>query len=527
MNKKLIIGLVILIGIIMSSIAVINAADVDVVRDFDNTTVYHAVKSDSSSQAVYGLENNAKLIGRDKVNHTEPISKMANTEVKVDDGYYTYQNLIDENGIQLNPTDRVKFNYNRTLTAVYKFTPYMFAEIDVLDFHGHSSSSATYPAMKTTSDSITKTFKEYTDVETGYKPLYILDIDTNTKYQPGDKFTITYQDVANTGLTKMIKTFQYIYAKDIVIENIIIENRTIYNDTIINRDIFNDTIIDRIIYNDTIINRDVFNDTIINRIIYNDTIINRDIFNDTIIDRIIYNDTIINRTIFNDTIINREVYNDTIIDRIIYNDTIVDRILYNDTIVERIIFNDTVINRTIFNDTVIDRIIYNDIVVNRTIENITYVNKIIENITYVNKTIEIPKYVIKIIEIPEVEKKTIIKNETKDIENVTEEIKVKEEIKNVPKIVPIKEVINEPVKQVVNNQNVTKDNATKIVKVLNNNITKTNTTTNNINDENNTSTHTSNNIKTIKMKETGNTIAWIILFIFIIALATFIYQDKD
>lgn len=100
-------------------------------------------------------------------------------------------------------------------------------------------------------------------------------------------------------------------------------------------------------------------------------------------------------------------------------------------------------------------------------------------------------------------------------------------IKNEPKIVPIKEVINKPVKQVVNNQNVTQNNTTKIIKVLNNNITKTNTTTNNINNENNTSTPTSNNIKTIKMKETGNTIAWIVLFIFIIALATFIYQDKD
>ena len=42
-----------------------------------------------------------KLIGRDRVNHTEPVSKMANTEIKVDDGYYTYQNLVDENGIQI------------------------------------------------------------------------------------------------------------------------------------------------------------------------------------------------------------------------------------------------------------------------------------------------------------------------------------------------------------------------------------------------------------------------------------------
>ena len=517
MNKKIIMGLVLLIAIAITSIAVVSAADVEITRDFDNTTVYHTVKSDSSSQAVYGLENNAKLIGRDKVNHTEPVSKMANTEVKVDDGYYTYQNLVDENGIQLKPTDKVKFNYNRTLTAVYKFTPYMFAEIDVLDLHGHSSSSATYPTMKTASDSITKTFKEYTDVEEGYRPLYILDIDTNTKYQPGDKFTITYQDVVNTGMTKIIKTFQYVYAKDIVIENIIVENRTIFNDTIVNRTIFNDTIINRDIYNDTIINRTIYNDTIINRDIYNDTIINRDIYNDTIINRDIYNDTVINRTFYNDTIINREIFNDTIINREL--------------------FNDTIVNRTIFNDTIIDRIIYNDTIVNRTIENITYVNKIVENITYINKTIEIPKYVTKIIEIPiyvtkivenpKVENKTMIKNKTKDTGNVTKEIKVKEEIKNVPETIPTKEVVNEPVKKVVNNTNIIQNNKNKTVRVLNNNTTKTNAATTNINDENNTSTPTSNNVKTVKMKETGNQIGWIILFIFIIALATFAIRDKE
>ena len=408
-GRYIAIALVVL-SILIISIAVVSAGDVDVVRDFDNTTVYHAVKSDSSSQAVYGLENNAKLIGRDKINHIEPVSKMANTEIKVDDGYYTYTNLVDENGIQLNPTDKVKFNYNRTLTAVYKFTPYMFAEIDVIDLHGHSSSEATYPAMKTASDSITKTFKEYTDVEEGYRPLYILDIDTNTKYQPGDKFTITYQDVVNTGMTKIIKTFQYVYAKDIVIENIIIENKTIKNITY----------------------------------------------------------------------------------------------------------------------------------VNKTIENITYVNKTIEVPIYVNKTIEIPKYITKIIEIPiyvtkiiektEIENKTVIKNETKKVEDITEEIKnvtEKEKIKNVPETIPTKEVINKPVKKVVNNTGVIQNNENKTIKVSNNNTTKTNTTTTNTNDENNTSTPTSNNIKTIKMKETGNPIGWLVLFFFIIALAAFAIRDKE
>ena len=210
MVRKIFMAFVVLI-ILVSSIAVINAADVDVVRDFDNVTVYHAVKSDSSSQAVYGLENNAKLIGRDKVNHTEPVSRMANTEVKVDNGYYTYQHLVDENGLQLNPTDRVKFNFNRTLTAVYKFTPYMFAEIVVNDAHGHSASTVTYPAMKTDGDSVTKTFKDATDVEDGWEFVNIRDVDTNETYMPGDKYTITYSDVLATGTTKLVKTFEYVY----------------------------------------------------------------------------------------------------------------------------------------------------------------------------------------------------------------------------------------------------------------------------------------------------------------------------
>ena len=341
--------IMIFIGIAAMS-STVHGADVNVVRDFDNVTIYHAEKSDSSSQAVYGLENNAKLIGRDRVNHTEPVSTMKNTVVESDNGYYTYQHLVDEDGNQLNPTDRVKFNYNRTLTAIYGFTPYMNAEIDIIDLHGHSGSSSTYPAMKHTGDSITKTFKEFTDVETGYSPLYILDLDTNMKYQPGDKFTITYNDVANTGLNRIIKTFQYVYAKDIVIENIIVENRTVYNDTVV--------------------------------------------------DRVIYNDTIIDREVYNDTIIDRVVYNDTIIDSIVYNYTVVDRVIYNDTIINREVYNDTIINREIFNDIIINRAIYNDIIVNKTVEVPVYVNKTVEVINYVNKTIEVPVYVNKTIEVP-------------------------------------------------------------------------------------------------------------------------------
>ena len=472
MNIKEFLSIILLFIMIFIGIGAMTAsygANVDINRDFDNVTIYHAEKSDSSSQAVYGLENNAKLIGRDKVNHTEPVSTMKNTVVESDNGYYTYQHLVDENGNQLNPTDRVKFNYNRTLTAIYGFTSYMNAEIDVIDLHGHSGSSSTYPAMKHETDSITKTFKPFTDVETGYTGLYILDLDTNVKYQPGDKFTITYNDVANTGLTKIIKTFQYVYAKDIVIENIIVENRTIYNDTVVDRTIYNDTIVDRTIYNDTIINREVYNDTII--------------------DRIIYNDTIIDRIIYNDTIISREVYNDTIINRTIYNDTIIDRILYNDTIVERIIFNDTVIDRVIFNDTVIDRVIFNDTIVNRTIENITIVNKTIEVPIYVNKTIEVPFY--KVIVVPEI-------------------------------------IIDNPVIPISNNNNTDQYNETNPVEVPNNNMSNVNNVTTKLNKENSIGTSTSDNLKTVTMKRTGtdNPIGLIIVII-LFGILILIYNRED
>ena len=466
----------------------VHGADVNIQRDFDNVTIYHAEKSDSSSQAVYGLENNAKLIGRDRVNHTEPVSTMKNTVVESDTGYYTYQYLTDEDGNQLNPTDRVKFNYNRTLTAIYGFTPYMNAEIDVIDLHGHSGSSSTYPAMKHETDSITKTFKPFTDVETGYTPLYILDLDTNMKYQPGDKFTITYTDVLSTGLNRIIKTFQYVYAKDIVVENIIVENRTVYNDTVVDRVIYNDTIIDRTIYNDTIINREVYNDTIINRIIYNDTIIDRIIYNDTVVDRIIYNDTIINREVYNDVIINRTIYNDTIVDRIIYNDTIVERIIFNDTVIDRVIFNDTVIDRVIFNDTIVNRTIYNDTIINRTIENITFVNKTIEVPVYVNKTIEVPFY--KIIVIPEI-------------------------------------IIDNPVIPISNNNNTSQYNETNTDKILNNNTTNTNNVTSNINKENNNDTYISSNTKTITMKKTGNDTFGIVLLIILFIILIQLYRRED
>ena len=472
MNTKEFLSIILLFILVFIGIGAMSlsyGADVDVVRDFDNTTVYHAVKSDSGSQAVYGLENNAKLIGRDKVNHTEPISKMANTEVKVDDGYYTYQNLIDENGIQLNPTDRVKFNYNRTLTAVYKFTPYMFAEIDVLDLHGHSASSATYPAMKHTGDSITKTFKDFTDVEDGYTGLYILDLDTNVKYQPGDKFTITYNDVLNTGLTRIIKTFQYVYAKDIVIENIIVENKTIENITYVNK------------------------------------------------------------TIEVPVYINKTIENITYVDKVIENITYVDKVIENITYVDKVIENITYVDKVIENITYVDKVVEVPVYVNKTVEVINYVNKTVEVINYVNKTIEVPIYVNKTIENITFVNKTVevpvYVNKT--IENISYVNKTIE----VPfyKVIVIPEIIiDNPVIPIVNNNNTDQYNETNIIEVPNNNTTNTNNVTTKLNKENNTGTSTLDNIKTVTMKRTGtdNPIGLVIVII-LFGILILIYNRED
>lgn len=483
MDIKEFLAMVLFFTMIFIGIASITAsygANVDVISDFDNNTLTTVELSESQSKTIWGFENLAKV-------QTRTGGDMQNTHIETDEGLYNYEYMMLNDTI-MEKNDRIYGkNGNQTLIAHYSFSPYMFAEIDVIDLHGHSSSSVTYPAMKHTGDSITKTFKDFTDVEDGYTGLYILDLDTNVKYQPGDKFTITYNDVLNTGLNRIIKTFQYVYAKDIVIENIIVENRTVYNDTIVDRVIYNDTVVDRTIYNDTIINREVYNDTIIDRIIYNDTIIDRIIYNDTVVDRIIYNDTIINREVYNDTIINRTIYNDTIVDRILYNDTIVERIIFNDTVIDRIIYNDTIIDRIIYNDTIVNRTIYNDTIVNRTIENITYVDKIIENITYVNKTIEIPFY--KIIVIPEI-------------------------------------IIDKPVIPISNNTNNDQYNETNTVEVPNNNTTNLNNITFNINKENNTGTYTLDNIKTVTMKKTGNRfglIMVIILFMILIQL----YRRED
>ena len=328
----LLLFIMIFIGIgAMSS--TVHGADVDVISDFDNNTLTTVELSESQSKTIWGFENLAKV-------QTRTGGDMQNTHIETDEGLYNYEYMILNDTI-MEKNDRVYGkNGNQTLYAHYSFSPYAFAEIDVIDLHGHSSSSSTYPAMKHNGDSITKTFKPFTDVETGYSPLYILDLDTNVKYQPGDKFTISYIDVIATGLNKIIKTFQYVYAKDIVIENIIVENKTIENISYVNKTI------EVPIY------------------------VNKTIENITYIDKVVEVPVYVNKTVEVPVYVNKTV------EVINYVNKTVEVIKY--------------VNKTI------EVPIY----VNKTIEVPIYVNKTIENISYVNKTIEVPFY--KIIVIPEI-----------------------------------------------------------------------------------------------------------------------------
>ena len=475
-----IILLFILVFIGLGAMSLSYGADLDVVRDFDNTTIYHTVKSDAGSQKVSGIENNAKLV---------TTGQGSQKTIETENGYYEYSFLSDENGVRLNSTDKVKFNVNRTLTANYDFTPYMNAEIDVIDLHGHSGSSSTYPAMKHETDSITKTFKDFTDVEDGYTGLYILDLDTNVKYQPGDQFTITYNDVLNTGLTRIIKTFQYVYAKDIVIENIIVENKTIENITYVNKTI------EVPVY--------------INKTIENITYVDKVIENITYVDKVIENITYVDKVIENITYVDKVIENITYVDKVIENITYVDKVIENITYVDKVVEVPVYVNKTVEVINYVNKTVEVINYVNKTIEVPIYVNKTIENITFVNKTVEVPVYV------------------NKTIENISYVNKTIE----VPfyKVIVIPEIIiDNPVIPIVNNNNTDQYNETNIIEVPNNNTTNTNNVTTKLNKENNTGTSTLDNIKTVTMKRTGtdNPIGLIIVII-LFGILILIYNRED
>lgn len=176
---------------------------VDVVRDFDDTIIMHSGFDVGTNKKISGIENSAGL-------QNDNLQKIVDTEY----GHYEYQYLLDEYGTILNSNNWTgPLKVNTVFTAVYKKTPYMFAEINAIDEHGHAGGGSTYPAMKKSGDTTTHPFKPFTDVDPAYTPLYIQDLETNLTYNPGDSYTITYDDVAKTGTTRMVKNFQYMYEK--------------------------------------------------------------------------------------------------------------------------------------------------------------------------------------------------------------------------------------------------------------------------------------------------------------------------
>lgn len=178
-------------------------AELNVTRDFDNVTIYHTVKSDSGSQTVQGIENNAKLMSKDG-------KLMANGIYEDDNGRYEYNGMY-LNDTLLNRSDRVYFKEPVLLTAHYNFIPFCNAEIIVNDPQGNADRHATFPHMNKEGDSLTQIFAEPCDYDTSsYEFINIIDTETNATYMPGDKYTITYNDCVSVG-GNLTKTFEYVY----------------------------------------------------------------------------------------------------------------------------------------------------------------------------------------------------------------------------------------------------------------------------------------------------------------------------
>lgn len=193
--------------LLLGALNTANAANVDfnVTSNVDDNVVATIQIDDRGSKAVSGIENNAELRAKDG-------GSMANTYIEKEDGRWTYD-YLENNGVQLDRNDRVYGKDDNNLVAIYTFSPYMFAAINIVDEHGNAGGSGDFAKMKESGDSITHTFKPFTDVDPAYTPLYIQDLETNETYNPGDSYTISYDDVAKTGTTRMVKTFQYMYEK--------------------------------------------------------------------------------------------------------------------------------------------------------------------------------------------------------------------------------------------------------------------------------------------------------------------------
>ena len=194
------VALFLLLGVLNTS----NAASVDVVSDFDNNTLTTVEMSDSQSKTIWGFENLAEV-------QTKTGGDMKNTHIETDEGLWNYE-YMTLNGQIMDRNDRVYGkNGNQILYAHYTLTPYGYADITIIDDVGNSGGYVNYPAMKNIGDSVTHTFKPFTDYDDiHWEPFFIQDMDTKQVYQPYDNFTVTYSDcIANNGTIH--KVFKYIY----------------------------------------------------------------------------------------------------------------------------------------------------------------------------------------------------------------------------------------------------------------------------------------------------------------------------
>lgn len=119
MDIKEFLAIVLLFLMIFIGIASITAsygADLDVVRDFDNTTIYHTIKSDSGSQKVSGIENNAKLVttgtGSQKTIEIPFYKIIVVPKISIDDTVIPISNNNNTN--QYNESNLINYQNNNT-----------------------------------------------------------------------------------------------------------------------------------------------------------------------------------------------------------------------------------------------------------------------------------------------------------------------------------------------------------------------------------------------------------------------------
>ena len=142
-------------------------ANVDVVSDFDNNTLTTVELDDSQSKTIWGFENLAKV-------QTKTGGDMQNTHIEADEGLWNYEYMILNDTI-MDRNDRVYGkDGNQILYAHYSLTPYGYADITIIDDVGNSGGYVNYPTMKNIGDSVTHTFKPFTDYDDiHYEPFFI------------------------------------------------------------------------------------------------------------------------------------------------------------------------------------------------------------------------------------------------------------------------------------------------------------------------------------------------------------------